>query len=185
VRCSFFEARLDAYLEGTLPAAQAVLLEGHVAHCRSCGALLGELRVIDALLVTARQLEEAPNFTFKVMADVRAVPVPHVHRTPHAAIVAAYLAFAWIAIASFFAFGGKGAAAAVAVVSAGARQFGASLSALNLATGHLFGTATLGVTATMSAILALDGLLAVVAILGYGAMRTRVSARAARSTEAT
>ena len=95
MRCSSCEPLLDRYVEGTLAPKQARDVELHVATCASCAALLAEIRVVDALLATARPAELAPNFTFAVMAEVRSLPAPHRTRAPIAAILGGYLLGAW------------------------------------------------------------------------------------------
>jgi len=54
MRCSWCEPQLDAYLEGGLSPGTAARVAAHLRTCGDCQALLGELRVIDALLATAR-----------------------------------------------------------------------------------------------------------------------------------
>ncbi|HMD02068.1 MAG TPA: zf-HC2 domain-containing protein, partial [Candidatus Baltobacteraceae bacterium] len=82
MRCSSFEPLLDDFVDGTLDSKNRNHVATHLEGCESCSALLRELRVIDALLLTPRLLEPAQNFTFKAMADVRAIPQPHAHRLP-------------------------------------------------------------------------------------------------------
>jgi hypothetical protein len=82
MRCSSFEPLLDEYVDGVLAPREHALVAAHVAGCASRAGLLEELRVIDALLLTPRALEPAPNFTFKVMAEVRSLPAPAVHHVP-------------------------------------------------------------------------------------------------------
>ena len=176
--CSSFEPLLDEYLEGTLRPEASLRVAAHLDRCATCGSLLEELRVIDALLVTAPQREPASNFTFKLMAELRAMPQPYVRRAPISGIVAAYLIFAWALIGAFFTFGGGNAKAALVVIVASLGRCGEALAGLAGATAHLFGGATFGVTAAMSAILALDLLAVALALLLHGFRRGRLGAAA-------
>lgn len=103
MRCSSCEAHLDRYVEGTLPHARMALLRTHLQDCASCSAMLEELRVVDALLATARRTEPAANFTFAVMAEVRSMPQPKPRTWRRTLLLgAAYVVAAWIvAIATF------------------------------------------------------------------------------------
>jgi anti-sigma factor RsiW len=184
VPCSSFEPLLAPYVDGALPAATWVQLSAHLERCGSCSALLEELRVIDAMLLTARPLDPAPNFTFRVMAELGTLPAPRVRRASVLGIVAAYLVFAWLSIGGFFWFGGAHAKAALAVMAGSIGHYGAALDGLAAATSHLFGGATFGVTAAMSAILAIDVLIAALAFGLRGALRARPSAAVSRSTRA-
>ena len=81
--CSSFEPLLAPYVDGALlPAPVRMQLGAHLERCTSCSALLEELRVIDALLLTARPVDPAPNFTFRVMAELNSFPAPRVRRAP-------------------------------------------------------------------------------------------------------
>jgi anti-sigma factor RsiW len=175
---------LAPYIDGALPAPAWVQLSAHLERCSSCSELLGELRVIDAMLLTARPVDPEANFTFRVMAELNSLPAPRVRRAPVLAVVAAYLVFAWLLIGAFFFFGGANAKAALAVLAGSIGHYGAALDELAAATSHLFGGATFGVTAAMSAILALDLLVAALAIGLHGALRARPSAAVNRSTRA-
>jgi anti-sigma factor RsiW len=178
VPCSSSEALLDEYLEGTLRPEASLRVAAHLARCASCGSLLEELRVIDALLVTAPRREPAPNFTFDLMAELRGLPQPYVRRAPILGVAAAYLVFAWVLISAFFTFGGGNAKAALVVIVASLGRYGEALDGLAGATAHLFGDATFGITAAMSAILALDLLAVALAVVFHGIRRGRLGAAA-------
>ncbi len=182
--CSSFEPLLAPYVDGALPAPVRVQLGAHLERCASCSALLEELRVIDALLLTARPVDPAPNVTFRVMAELNSFPAPRVRRAPILGVVAAYLVFAWLLIGGFFYFGGANAKAAQAVVAGSIGHFRTALDALSAATSHLFGGATFGVSAVMGAILTVDVLVAALAFGLRGTLRARPSAAAGRSTRA-
>jgi len=178
--CSSFKPLLDEYVDGMLPSRRNALVAAHLEGCAECSALLEELRVIDALLVTPRILEPAPNFTFKVMAEVRALPQPHVHRGAHAlGLTAAYLAFAWAFIGAFFLLGDGASHAAWMTLVATATHSGDALNALAAATARFFGPNTFRVTAAMSALLAVDVMLASIVAAVVYLRRNRV----ARSVE--
>jgi anti-sigma factor RsiW len=167
MRCSSFEPLLEGYVEGELLPAERVRVAAHVAGCPECASLLEEFRVIDALFLQPRRLDPAANFTFKVMAEVRSLPRPHVHHTPPLPVLATYLAFGWVAIGSFLMFGGGAARATLAWLSSAPANFGAGLGTLAAVSRHLFGHQAFGVTAMMGGLLAGDAIVAaaVVAIV--------------------
>ncbi len=182
--CSSFEPLLAPYVDGALSAPDWVRLSAHLERCGSCSGLLDELRVIDAMLVTARPVDPAPNFTVRVMAELGSLPAPRVRRASMLGVVTAYLIFAWLLIGGFFFFGGPYAKAALTVLTGSIGHYGSALDGLAAATSHLFGGATFGVTAAMSAILTIDILVAALAIGLHGALRARPSAAVSRSTRA-
>lgn len=100
--CSWSEERFEAYLDGTLTPRDRVRVAAHLRGCGACTGMLEELRVVDALLVAPRAVELPPNFTFKTMAEVRAMPAPSVSHVPAIAYVSAYLVAAWLAIGGMF-----------------------------------------------------------------------------------
>jgi anti-sigma factor RsiW len=176
MRCSFSEANLDAYVEGTLGARARARVDAHLANCASCAVLLEEFRVIDALLITPRTLEPAPNFTFRVMADVRAVAPPRRHRSPALAVLGTYMLFAWVTIGAFGIFAHAAAVAALVAIGAWLVRLGAAFATVAGAVGHVFGRQAFGVTTAMSAMLALD-VVAAAAVFGlYAVLRARRAA---------
>jgi len=179
MHCSSFEPLLDEYVDGVLAPREHALVAAHVAGCSSCAGLHEELRVIDALLLTPRALEPAPNFTFKVMAEVRSLPAPAHHHVPALPVIAAYLAFAWTAIALFFTFAGAAANGALVTLRAAFVHNLDAFNGLAAATGHLFGPHLTSVTAAMFGMLVLDAL-AALGIFGFiYARRTGVGSRGA------
>ena len=118
MRCSSSEPLLDEFVDGTLPLETHARLAAHAEECASCGSLLAELRVIDALLLAPRRLEPAPNFNFAVMAEVRSMPRPHASRFHALPVLGIYLAFAWSVIGFFFIAGKSAAHSALGFVSA-------------------------------------------------------------------
>ncbi|MBV9103116.1 MAG: zf-HC2 domain-containing protein [Candidatus Eremiobacteraeota bacterium] len=173
MRCSSFEPLLDDFIDGTLPPLKNAHVLRHVERCQHCRGLLEELRVIDALLLTPRQLEPVANFTFKTMAEVRSMPPPHVHRTPALRVVLAYLVFAWVAIAAWLVLGGESSRATLAFLAKAAMQDGAGISTLAHAAARVFGVATPDVGVAMIAVLIFDLLLAAVVLAVHAVMRPR------------
>ncbi len=104
MRCSSCEPLLDAYLETTLRGRLGAQVAEHLRSCAECASLLGELRVIDALLTTARAPGSVESdFTESVVSATR-VATPHARRRlPFWIPIAAYLAAAWglLALLSF------------------------------------------------------------------------------------
>jgi len=107
MRCSTSENLFDGLLDGTLSVLQRRNVEAHLETCVRCTSVLEELRVIDALLLTPRLLEPAPNFTHKTMAEIRAMPPPKViaARLPLWSAFGFYLFASWLGIGAWFAFG--------------------------------------------------------------------------------
>jgi anti-sigma factor RsiW len=182
MRCSSFEPQFDAYVDGGLSPQQRTRIAEHVDTCDDCRSLLEEFRVIDALLLVPRQLEPQPNFTFKVMAEVRCLPQPHAHRIAPLPVLATYVVFGWVAIGAFLVFGGAAARAMVAGIGAGLGHAGQQIGALALAIEHLFGRETFDITAAMGALLGLDLLIASIVVVLYTTLRAR-RVRVDRSTE--
>jgi anti-sigma factor RsiW len=173
MHCSSFKPLLDGYVDGELSPAQGARVAAHAGTCTECAALLAELRVIDGLLLGPRQLEPAPNFTFKVMAEARALPAPRAHRYPHVQVLATYVVFAWVAIAGFLLFGGSAARAMVAMIGASATHVAAEFMRLSGLTGHLFGRQAFDVTAAMGGVIALDLVAATLLFALFTRFRTR------------
>jgi anti-sigma factor RsiW len=107
MRCSTSENLFDGLLDGTLSALQRHKVEVHLEKCARCTSVLEELRVIDALLLTPRLLEPAPNFTQKTMAEIRTMPAPQpaTPRLPLWAAFGMYLFASWLGIGLWIAFG--------------------------------------------------------------------------------
>ncbi|MGH7661768.1 MAG: zf-HC2 domain-containing protein, partial [Vulcanimicrobiaceae bacterium] len=115
MRCNTSEALFDGRLEGTLTWLQRTRLDAHLERCGRCSAVLEELRVIDALLLTPRALEPAPNFTFKAMAEIRTLPQPQRVRAQWPWMFGLYLALSWLSIGAWFAIGRPDGHAAVVI----------------------------------------------------------------------
>jgi anti-sigma factor RsiW len=102
VSCNSSEALFEAYLDQTLLPAQRARLLVHLSACGRCKGVLEELRVVDALLASPREIALPENFTFATMAEVRSLPRPHVSSAPVYAYLVSYLAAAWLLIGAGF-----------------------------------------------------------------------------------
>jgi anti-sigma factor RsiW len=183
MHCSHCEGQLDAFVDDVLPAAERTKVSAHVEDCPRCRELLDELRCIDALLMSPRQLDPAANFTFKVMAEVRSAPAPHRARLHELRVVLAYLAFAWTIIGAWVLLGGASARDALQAGESTLAGYGGGFSALASATTQLFGSATSGVTALMGIVVVVDVVAAVALIAGYAARGPRLAKGLARISE--
>ena len=135
MHCSTAEALFDGRLEGTLNAHQRARLDAHLDGCRSCSAVLEELRVIDALLLAPRTLEPAPNFTFKMMAEIRSMPLPQRVRATWPWMFALYLALSWLAIGAWFAIGRPDGHAALTIIAGSLQHLVAAAAGVARALG--------------------------------------------------
>jgi anti-sigma factor RsiW len=99
VRCSSCEPLLDEYVDATLPPGQMHRVRTHLRSCTSCDALHRELRIVDGLLLTRRNVDIAPDFSQTVMARVQALPAPPRVRSLVLPLAAIYIVGAWIAVA--------------------------------------------------------------------------------------
>ena len=135
MRCSTSEALFDGRLEGTLTLRERVRLDAHLDGCDRCRAVLEELRVIDALLLTPRALEPAPNFTFKMMAEIRTMPMPQRMRATWPWMFALYLALSWLAIGAWFAVGRPDGHAALALAAGSLQHLAGAAAGVTRAIG--------------------------------------------------
>ncbi|MGC1381280.1 MAG: zf-HC2 domain-containing protein, partial [Candidatus Baltobacteraceae bacterium] len=91
---------LDAYIETTLTPRRMRQVAEHLHGCSGCEALLSELRVIDALLATARSPGSVtPDFTTAVVKATRATQPRARRRIPLWLPLLGYLAIAWALVA--------------------------------------------------------------------------------------
>jgi anti-sigma factor RsiW len=176
VPCTSYKLSLDDYVDGTLPPRRAAQVHAHLESCPRCAPLLDELRVVDALLLAAGASEPPPNLTFRVMADVRDLPVYRPRHASFLSIGGAYLVFSWVLLFAWFWFGGAVARASLGLLRETATRYAAAVAGLVNAAGHLFGHDTVGVTAAMLGLLAIDVVFAGAVVAAYFFVLPRVAA---------
>jgi len=166
MRCSSCEPLLDAYLEASLAPRQAGAVARHLRTCGRCAALLDELRVIDALLETARSPGGVgADFTASVVTAARVAP-PHARRRiPFGLVLLAYLAIAWTLLLAGLR---SNAFAALAAAFALSERHGVAAVA---AAVRALAPATPLAAALMTGVLLLDLLLLCAVIYGYRRVR--------------
>jgi anti-sigma factor RsiW len=86
---------LDRYVEATLPPRRMLAVAAHLRECPACEALHRRLRIVDGLLHTRTMLDLDPGFSHSLMAQVRAMPVPHAPRRTLWMLALFYLICAW------------------------------------------------------------------------------------------
>jgi len=176
MRCSSCEPLLDQYLDRVLSHRSMLHVAKHLHSCKTCQALLHELRSVDGLLLGAKPPLLPPNFTFAVMAEVRSQPATRRRRVPAWAVVSAYLACAWVAVGAAIAIrGGRWPEVATALVSV--QHLGAWRGAGNVL--HAVAPATPFVAAGVAAILVLDAALFIALFVFYRSVRPRLAAHLA------
>ncbi len=182
MHCSSCERALDGYLESTLSHLKMSQVREHLERCAGCQGLLEELRVVDALLMTSRHIEPAPNFTFATMAEVRGMALPHAPRTRLLAFIGAYLAAVWAVLGLWFLVANASARAAFSMVAGmGAHGVSAtSLAATGLSRALAHGSP---VTTVFIGALVLDIALALAFFIVYGVVRPHLAARLAHVRE--
>jgi anti-sigma factor RsiW len=180
VNCTSSEQQFEAYLDNTLIPVRRASLLAHLGTCGRCKGILDELRVVDALLASPREIELPENFTFATMAEVRSMPKPHVSHAPApvVAYLVSFLVAAWLLIGAAFVFGGPG------MRVAGETALGVSIEALRTlgAIGHagLHVAGDLGGLGNwVASAAAID--IAAALILVTAVMRRRAAAERARS----
>jgi anti-sigma factor RsiW len=176
VSCNSSEALFEGYLDGTLLPAQRARLLAHVNACGRCKGVLGELRVVDALLAGPPRVDLPPNFTFATMAEIGSLPRPHVSSAPVFAYLLSYLVAAWLLIGAGLLLAGT------ALRASG--ETALDLSAQLIRTAGVFAHAgeraagDFGVLGTMvGAVLALDVAFALVLVFGVTVVRPRLAER--------
>lgn len=180
MRCSWFESKLDRFIEGTLAPRQMRTVRDHLASCSSCTALVHELRVVDALLATTTSPSLAPNFTFAVMAELRAMPAPRSRVHAIWPALAFYLVATWVVIAGALAAFGNSVSAAGALANSLRTSLAHAGGAVSGA-AHALGPATPAVIGVVGGVLAIDVILVACIVIFYHAVRPRLTARLARS----
>lgn len=175
MRCSSCEPLLAAYLEGALRPRQLLSVAAHLRACRACSGFLRELRVVDALLETARPPEVDADFTAAVVSATDVTPPRKPRRVPLWLPFLLYLVAAW-ALIGF-----------VATRSDDLIRFGATLAAAvqnNLtavaAAARAVAPATPLAAAAVTGILLLDLLLLGALFYGYRRVRPMLALYLAR-----
>lgn len=167
MRCSSCEPLLAAYLESALRRRRALEVGAHLRECHSCESLLAELKVIDALLVTARPPGTvAGDFTATVVSATHATPARAPGRPKLLIPLVLYLAAAWAAAALFALRADHLPQIGAALLSSQVRN----LAGLGEAARALAPAAPV-VAAAVTAVLTLDLLLLAALLFGYRRMR--------------
>jgi anti-sigma factor RsiW len=177
MRCSSCEPLLDAFLEASLAPKRGAAVARHLRGCERCSALLRELRVIDALLETARPPGAvAADFTASVVTAARIRPPSTGRRVPLGLALLAYLAIAWMLVfAGVRSHALTGLAAALTLSERdGAAALGAAMRALAPATPFA--------AAIMTGVLLFDLLLLCAVVYGYRRMRPLMALYLTRGT---
>ncbi|HVR46373.1 MAG TPA: zf-HC2 domain-containing protein [Candidatus Binatia bacterium] len=166
MRCSSCEPLLDAYLEASLPPRQGGAVARHLRGCGRCAALLRELRVIDALLETARPPGSVgADFTASVVTAARLAPPRARRRISFGLVLLAYLAIAWALV--LVGLRSRGFTAAAGTLALSERHGFAALAAA----AHALAPATPLAAALMTGVLLLDVLLLCAVAYGYRHVR--------------
>jgi predicted anti-sigma-YlaC factor YlaD len=176
VRCSSCEPLLDAHLEVTLLPRTARAVAGHLRNCQSCRALLAELRVVDALLATARPAGVAANFTDSVISATRATRTrPPRRRMSLGLALFLYLAVAWVLVAFAVTRRNDLTGIAAGLIAAAQR----SLAAIG-ALAHALAPATPAAAAAVTVVLLIDLFLLCAIFFGYRHLRPLLALYLAR-----
>ncbi|MGA2759172.1 MAG: zf-HC2 domain-containing protein [Candidatus Cybelea sp.] len=176
MRCSSCEALLDDYLEATLSHRQMRDVALHLQSCPSCDALLEELRVVDALLATARSPGRVgSDFTAAVVSATAAAPLHPSRRKTLWLPLLAYLCVAW-ALLAFAALDARGVAAVAQRLAASGEGGLAAVAAGLRAVAPATGVAAAAVTG----VLLVDLLLLAGIVYGYRRLRPALSVYLAR-----
>jgi anti-sigma factor RsiW len=176
VNCRPFEDRFEEYLDGTLAPARRARLRAHLDTCGSCQGLLEELRVVDALTAAPRTVELPENFTFAMMAEVRALPRPHVSSAPVFAYLVSYLVAAWLLIGAGFLLAANLMRAFGETTLDVAGSLARGLGAVGHAGARLLSDFS-GLGAVLGTAIVLDALVALALVVGFTVVRPRLVER--------
>ena len=185
MNCSSFDRIAERYFEGTLRTDERADLTAHCDGCASCAALFEELRVVDALLLEPRRVEPVANFTFAVMAELRALPAPAKRNVRFVSWLTGYLAVSWLIVAAAVAFAGPGMHAVFGSIIAIGTRTGLGLASVAQGTFPGSGTAggALDVVLFAGSALVLDAVFAAAIIAVVLVVHPRLAARLAASEE--
>jgi anti-sigma factor RsiW len=176
VNCSWAEERFERLLDGELTPRDRAALVSHVDRCRECRVVLEELRVVDALLMTPREVTLAPNFTFATMAEVRALPPPAGRRSRLLAYIVSYLTAAWLIAGAAYLLEPGAVHAAAATVLMLARSVAGAFGGLGHAFAQLIGR-TGNAPAVIAGVVVLDLLFTLGVVGAIGFVRPRLAER--------
>lgn len=181
MNCSSSEEHFEALIEGTLAPTVRKELLAHVDRCTACGGILEELRVVDALLLAPREAQLAPNFTFKVMAELTAQPIPRPRRAPLAAFLVSYIVAAWMLVGLIELVAGPRTHALVGSTQSALRVLLAAVTGVTNGAARGFSHGFGSVTALLGGVLVLDLALAAAVAIAYFVIRPRIAERIAAS----
>lgn len=181
MRCDTSELLFEQLLDGTIAPRPRAELISHLDRCANCSSVLEELRVVDALLLTPRSLEPPVNFTFKTMAEIRAMPAPAPLRRTWPWLFALYLTLSWVAIGAWLAVGRPDAHGAFALVAESARHTFGALDGIARVAGTGFGLGYAGVAGAVTFLLIADVALLFAVLFVRSVVRPRLAAHLARS----
>jgi hypothetical protein len=178
MRCSSCEPLLDDYLEATLSRRQMRDVTLHLQSCPACYALLEELRVVDALLATARSPGPvSSDFTAAVVSATATSPLHPSRRIALWVPLLAYLGVAW-GLLAFAALNGRGVAGLFERFAAWGEGGLAAISAGLRAVAPATGVAAAAVTG----VLLVDLLLLAGIFYGYRRLRPILTLYLARGS---
>jgi anti-sigma factor RsiW len=176
MRCSSCEPLLDDFLEGTLSRREMRDVAHHLRRCPGCEALLAELRVVDALLTTARAPGKVDSaFTAAVVSKTAQARQAPVRRVPLWVFLIVYLALAWSAVGVVALRGNELTGLALGTLDSISRGV-AALQAVFRA----IAPATSLVAAFVTAVLLLDLFLLAAIAYGYRRVRPMLATRLGR-----
>jgi hypothetical protein len=181
MNCSSSEEHFEALINDTLAPTLRSELLAHVDRCTACSGILEELRVVDALLLTPREAQLAPNFTFRVMAEIAAQPVPRRRQAPIAAFLVSYVVAAWMLVGLVQLAAGPRTHAFLGSAQIALREFLAAFGGVTQAAGRGFSHGFGSVIALLGGVLVLDLTLAAVVAVAYFIIRPRIAERIAAS----
>jgi hypothetical protein len=176
MRCSSCEPLLAAYLETVLRRRQMRDVALHLQSCRDCDSLMSELRVVDALLATARSPGRVgSDFTATIVSATRGAQPHRAKRLPLWLPLLVYLGIAWALVAGV-AMRGHATARVLSELGASGRNGLAELGAALRAIAPVSVTAAAAVTV----VLLVDFFLVAVIFFGYRRLRPMLAVYLAR-----
>lgn len=172
MRCSSCEALLDQFVDASLEPARAAAVANHLRGCPPCEGLHRRLRVVDALLATARNPALTPGFTFDVMARIRELPPPAAPKRTLLPLAAFYLVAAWILAGAGLALAWPGAPVQLRSLVLAATG---PLAALQHAAGAFLPLEPIALSLVIG-VLSIDVLLFAAVAIFYRSVRPRLTA---------